>query len=207
MPKNFVGEPFSFSLNSSIENIFASESYVTILCLIFFCLTLPKNFIENPSVLCFRKLLVAKKFMDKKEGGVTIFSVDNFSSESAEKFRRRTHQSFINFGYRKGLNERVGGSVKIFRLKFLVSLPKNFVGEPFSLSLNSSIERIYASEGYVTIIRLIFFVSQCRKISYSNPSVLCFRKFPVAKKFMDKRGGSVKIFRQNFFVSQCRKVS
>ena len=34
----------------------------------------------------------------------------------------------------------------------------------------------------------IFFVSQCRKYSQVNPSVLCFRKFPVAKKFMDKRG-------------------
>ena len=33
------------------------------------------------------------------------------------------------------------------------------------------------------------FVLQCRKISYLNPSVLCFRKFAVAKKFMDKRGG------------------
>ena len=31
-------------------------------------------------------------------------------------------------------------------------------------------------------------------------SVLCFRKFPVAKKFTDKTGGgSVKIFRRNFF--------
>ena len=33
--------------------------------------------------------------------------------------------------------------------------------------------------------------------------MLCFRKFPVAKKFMDKRGGgergSIKIFRSNFF--------
>ena len=37
--------------------------------------------------------------------------------------------------------------------------------------------------------------------------MLCFRKFPVAKKFMDKRGGgSIKIFLRNFFVSQCRNV-
>ena len=37
----------------------------------------------------------------------------------------------------------------------------------------------------------------------------CFRKFPVAKKFMDKRGGgggSIKIFRR-IFLSQCRKIS
>ena len=42
-------------------------------------------------MLCFRKLLVAKKFMDKKEGGgVSKFSLENFLSESAEKFRRGT---------------------------------------------------------------------------------------------------------------------
>ena len=41
-------------------------------------------------MLCFRKLLVPKKFMDKKGGGVSKFSVENFLSESAEKFRRGT---------------------------------------------------------------------------------------------------------------------
>ena len=29
--------------------------------------------------------------------------------------------------------------------------------------------------------------------------MLCFRKFPVAKKFMDKEGGSIKIFRRKTF--------
>ena len=53
-------------------------------------------------MLCIRKLLVAKKFMDKK-GGVSKFSVGNFLSESAEKFRRGTLQSFIKFEYRKNL--------------------------------------------------------------------------------------------------------
>ena len=36
-----------------------------------------------------------------------------------------------------------------------------------------------------------FIVPHCQKISKGNPSMLCFRKFPVAKKFMDKRGGGV----------------
>ena len=76
-------------------------------------------------MLCFRKLLVAKKFLDKKEGGVS-------------KFR-----------------------LKIFRLK----MPKNFVGEPSRLSLSSSIEKIYASQSYVTIFRRNFFVSKCRRNS------------------------------------------
>ena len=41
-------------------------------------------------MLCFRKRLVAKKFMDKKGGGVSKFSVENFLTESAEKFRSGT---------------------------------------------------------------------------------------------------------------------
>ena len=40
-------------------------------------------------MLCFRKFLVAKKFMEKKwEGGISTFSVEHFLSQSAEKFRR-----------------------------------------------------------------------------------------------------------------------
>ena len=40
----------------------------------------------NHSVLCFRKNPVAKKFMDKRSGGVSRFSVENFLSHSVEKF-------------------------------------------------------------------------------------------------------------------------
>ena len=68
-------------------------------------------------------------------------------------------------------------------------MPKNFVGQPFRVSLISGIEKFYASEGYVTIFRQIFFVSQYGKTLQGNPSVLCFGKFPVANKFMDKKGG------------------
>ena len=41
-------------------------------------------------MLCFRKFLVAKKFMDKREGEVSRFSFENFFSQSAEKKRRGT---------------------------------------------------------------------------------------------------------------------
>ena len=40
-------------------------------------------------MLCFRKFLVAKKFMDDKGGGgVSKTSVENFLFHSAEKIRR-----------------------------------------------------------------------------------------------------------------------
>ena len=78
-------------------------------------------------MLCFRKLLVAKKFMDDKGGG---------------------------------------GEYQKFPLKiFCLTVPKNFVGEPFSESLISGIEKLYASEGYVTIF--------CRKILSRSTEKLC----------------------------------
>ena len=111
-----------------------------------------------------------------------------------------------------------------------ISVPKIFVGQPFRLSLISVIEKIYASDGYVTIsvdilcltVAGIFVeepsvlpyfrvlkkfmdkkgrrrkgVSQCFVENFlshnaenfvGNPSVLCFRIFPEAKMFMDKKG-------------------
>ena len=47
---------------------------------------------------------------------------------------------------------------------FCLTVPKNFVGEPFSVSLISGIEKFYASEGYFTIFRRKFFDSQYRNI-------------------------------------------
>ena len=42
-------------------------------------------------MLYFRRFLVLKKFIDKKGGGrVSKFSVENFLSQCAEKFRRGT---------------------------------------------------------------------------------------------------------------------
>ena len=43
----------------------------------------------NPSVLCFGKIPLANKVMDKK-GGVSRVSVEKFLSHSAEKFGRGT---------------------------------------------------------------------------------------------------------------------
>ena len=42
------------------------------------------------------------------------------------------------------------------------------------------------------------FLSHYRNVSYSNPPVLCFRKIPLAKKFMDKRGGGLVVQRVSF---------
>ena len=80
-------------------------------------------------------------------------------------------------------------------------MPKKIVVEPFTVSLISDIEKFHASEGYVTIFRRNFFVSQYRNISWRNSFMLCFRKVLVAKKFMDGREGEVSRFSFESFLS------
>ena len=46
-------------------------------------------------MLCFRKILVAKKFEDKKLGVVSKFYVESFLPQSAEKFRRGTRNPSV----------------------------------------------------------------------------------------------------------------
>ena len=68
VPKSFAGETSSLSLVSGIEIIYASEGYVTIFRRIVFVSQYRNISQRNPSVLCFRKFLVAIKFAGKKLG-------------------------------------------------------------------------------------------------------------------------------------------
>ena len=61
--------------------------------------------------------------------------------------------------------------------------------------------------GGITIFCRKLFVSQCQKISYEKPFVLCFRKFPVAKNFMHEREGEYQDFPSNVFCLTVPKIS
>ena len=50
---------------------------------------------------CFRKILVAKKFMDKGEREVLRFSFEKFLSHGDEIFRSGTLHDITDFKYRK----------------------------------------------------------------------------------------------------------
>ena len=58
-----------------------------------------------------------------------------------------------------------GSGITIFRQKVFSHSAEKFFKEPFSVSLISGIEKIYAQEGYVTIFCRKFFVSQYQKTS------------------------------------------
>ena len=72
---------------------------------------------------------------------------------------------FRKFPLAKKFMEKKGGEgVSQFSVESFLShtAEKTFVVEPFSLSFISGMESIYDSEGYLTIFRRKFFVSQCR---------------------------------------------
>ena len=142
-------------------------------------------------------------------GGVSTISVENFLSHSAENCRRGTLQSFINFWYRNSLDEKVGGGVyQDFPSKiFCPKVPKKVVGQPFRVSLISGIEKFHTSEGYVTIFCRYFLSHSTEKFRWENPSLLCFRKFPVAIKLMDKKKGRVSRISVESFLSDLAKNS
>ena len=70
-----------------------------------------------------------------------------------------------------------------FLSKFLcLTVPKNIVGEPFSVSLFSGIQKSYASEGYVTIFRRNFLTHSAEKFRWVEPFSAVFQKISGSEK-------------------------
>ena len=62
--------------------------------------------------------------------------------------------------------------------------------------------------GYQDFPSIVFCIPQCRKLWQGNPSVLFFRKLPVAKKTLVKsRRGVSRFSVEGFFVPEWRKFS
>ena len=82
-------------------------------------------------MLCFRKFLVAKKFMNKR-WGVSRFSVENLLSHGAEKLGRGNPLVFHSFRVsKKFIDKRGGREYQDFPSKtYCLTVPKYLVGEP-----------------------------------------------------------------------------
>ena len=72
-------------------------------------------------MLCFRKFLVAKKFMDKREGEVSRFLSKSFCLTVPKNAVGELFSLSLVSGIEEVWMRGWGGSVKIFRGKFLFS--------------------------------------------------------------------------------------
>ena len=99
---------------------------------------MPKNFLVEPFSV---SLITGTEKFGQEGGGASRFSVENFLSHSAENFRRAILQYCNNFGYRKCLDKK--GVHQDFPSKtFCLTVPKNFVGQSFTVAIISGIGKI-----------------------------------------------------------------
>ena len=147
--------------------------------------------------------------MDKR-GEVSSFSVGTLLSHSAEKLHRGILLCFRKYLVSKKFKEERGREYQDFPSKiFCLAVPKKFVGESFSTSLFSVIEKFYASErgGSFNIFCRKCFVSQCQNFPLRGGSFTVAISSGNEKVSIRGGAGSIKIFRRKTFVSQCRNFS
>ena len=86
-------------------------------------------------------------------------------------------------------------------------MPKNFIGEPFSVSFISG-SKNFMLQGPMSRFSFEKFLSHSAGKFRREPFCAVFQKTSGSEKLSDKKGGgSIKILRRIFFVSQCQKIS
>ena len=117
--KNFVGEHFGVSRNFGYRKILCIREGgggYHVLRQKLFVTQYRKN--SWGTLRCFRKFRVSQNFMNKKR--ISLNSVENFLSHSAEKFRKGILLFLRNFLVSKSFMDEKGG-ITFFCRKFLVS--------------------------------------------------------------------------------------
>ena len=114
--------------------------------------------------------------------------------------------SCIFFGYQKSL-EKSGGEYQDFPSKFFfISVPKNSIGESFTVALNSDCEKVRrkgGGEGYEDFTSKNF----CLTVPKSSGGESLTVALISGTEKIWIRGGKITIFCRKFFFSQCRKFS
>ena len=155
------------------------------------------------TLLCFNKYLVWKLFIQRRGGGITVFSKEVYFQRAETKILVVEHSSFReSFWNRKFLCMRRDYHDFLPEC-FYLTVPKNFLGETFCVSKKSGIERLVAEGREGVTVLSSFFLSH-RIENYPMGSLLCFRNFLVRKKVWKRcRGaGEVSWFSIEHFSSQ-----
>ena len=90
---------------------------------------------------------------------------------------------------------------------FCLTVPRNFVGKSFSVSLPSGAEEVWIREGGLSRFSVKNYLSHsAEKFRGWGESFSVSFISGIDKVWIRGGGGSIKIFRPKLFVSQCRKV-
>ena len=135
--KSFVKEPFCFPEKFWYRKKFMDKRGISRFSVEIF-MSHSAEKVREGIILFLRKFLVSKSFMDEK-GGITFFR-RKFSVSQCRKISWASLQCFRKFGVSKNFMHNRGYHnfpSKIFGL----TVPKNFVKEPISVSLTLAIKK------------------------------------------------------------------
>ena len=90
---------------------------------------------------------------------------------------------------------------------FGLTVLRNFVGKPFSVSLLSVAEEVWMREGGVSCFLSTIFCLTVPKNFVGEPFCAVFHKKFGSEKFMHRIGVEYQDFPSKTFVSQCRLIS
>ena len=151
--------------------------------------------LRQGTILCCRKLLVGKNILSigGGRGRVSRFSVEKFLSDCTRIFHWRTLWWFRKTLLSKIFMHRRGASR--FCRNFLShrTETKIFVNNPSVFQKISGIEKNLWIRRGISRLSVEIFMSHSAEKFRKGILLWCLREFPLAEKFMDKRGG-VSIF-------------
>ena len=155
-----------FQKYEGMEKLYEEERDITIFCWNFFFLTVPKNFVGGINQ-CFRIIKAWKIFLQEKE--ISLLSVGNFFSHSAEKFREGNHSMFQKFSGMEYFSAEEG-HINIFRWNFFfLTVPKSFVRGIIQCFRNFRAWKNFMQKEGISVLSVeISFFSQCRNISWEE---------------------------------------
>ena len=143
IPKNFVRNPFCVAEKILASKIFMLKRGGGVSRLSVEIVTsYSSQTFRRGSLLCFGKFPVSKNIMHKS--GTSRFSVENLLFHSTKKIRRGTNLCFRNFLLSKKFLDKRWECHDFSSQIFCFTEPENFVGEPFSVSLISDLEKFHA---------------------------------------------------------------
>ena len=161
---------------------------------------MPKLFVGESFTVALNSCI--EKVWIRGGGGESRFSVENFSSHSAENFRRRILYCCTKFGYRKSLEKR-GGEVPTFSVEnVLCHSAENLCRGIFYCFINFGYRKGLDNKWGVSRFSVENF---CLTVPKLNVVESFTNAFVSGSENVWIERGSIMVFRRSFFVSHCRK--
>ena len=145
---------------------------------------------RKETLLCFRKLRLSEKFMDKRRGGCITIFCQSLCLTVPKKFVWQPFSVSEKIGCRKNLRTLRGFHYFLLAI-FCLRTPKNFVGKHFGDSENFWFRK-FSLIREVGVYHDIF--SSHSIENFRTGTLLCFRKNRVSKNLMHKNGTSLNSF-------------